>query len=397
MATREEKHSTRGRANVLRQMLAAHNPTAEINHRLVKEVLELCIECKGCKSECPANVDMARMKAEFMHRYYDRHGVPLRSKFIGRLDTLSRYAGVLPRFSNAVMGSAWFKRILGIHPRRRFPELARQTFRAWWKNRQSSCITHPQGDVVLVLDPFSEFYEPHIAIAAVSVLEDLNYRVTITPCLSLGRIQISQGLLRQAREKILKAINLLHPFAEKGIPLIGLEPSELLTLRDEAADLFVDKSIKQKVGRVSKQAFLIEEFIVRNRQAINLKVIANQQSPSHMMVHGHCHQESLVGMEPTVRMLSLIPDTNVEIIASGCCGMAGAFGYEREHYDISLKIAELVLFPAIRNAPEDSLIVATGTSCRHQILEGLGVRAYHPAEVLAMKTNLNYKPPVAVN
>lgn len=381
--TREEKHGTRGRANVFRQILTASSPVEAMDNDLIKEVLDLCLSCKGCKSECPAQVDMAQMKAEFMQHYNDQNGTPLRSRIIDHFDSLSLYASYLPEMSNILLAQPWMKTILGFHPHRQLPKLASIKFSQWWKNRKPFPIETSQAEVVLVLDIFSEYFEPDIAIAAISVLENLNFRVTVTPCLSLGRAQISQGLLRHARQRIVKAINILLPYAQSGIPLVGLEPSEILTLRDEAQVLFKDGNINKQIETVSKQAYLFDEFIVQNQPMINSNNFRMPQHTKRFLVHGHCHQKSLVGMQPTQILLSQIPDAIVDMIPSGCCGMAGAFGYEKEHYKISMQIAELELFPAVRNAPNDTLIVASGASCRHQILDGLGVRAFHPAEILA--------------
>ena len=209
------------------------------------------------------------------------------------------------------------------------------------------------------------------------------------PCISFGRSQISQGFLSRARELIEHAIEVLLPFAEKGMPIVGLEPSELLTLRDEAPDLFRERALKKRVAQVSARSFLFDEFIARQNNGFDPQSLFSTSNHQHFMVHGHCHQKSLVGMQATQSMFSLLPNTETEIIPSGCCGMAGAFGYEKEHYNISRQIAELALFPAIRKSPGNSLIVAAGTSCRHQIADGVGVKALHPAEVFAMAMGVN--------
>ena len=387
-ATREERHGTRGRANIFRQILEKSSPIEAMSHDHVKEVLDLCLACKGCKSECPANVDMAQLKAEFMQHYNDQHGTPLRSKVIDHFDSLSHYASFLPVVSNSLLVQPWLKSMLGFHPQRQLPKMAGLKFSQWWKNRKPCPLRNTHSEVVLILDSFSEYYDPHIAIAAVLVLESLNFRVTVTPSLSLGRVQISQGLLRHAQERIVKAINLLLPFVEAKATLISLEPSEILTLRDEAPLLFEDNKLRKQIRKVSKRAYLFDEFIARNQQVIDTNSFTLEQASGRFLVHGHCHQKSLVGMEPTQNMLSLIPNAEVDIIPSGCCGMAGSFGYEKEHYEVSMQIAELELFPAIRKASSDTLIVATGVSCRHQIANGMGVRAFHPVEVFARSMNI---------
>lgn len=240
------------------------------------------------------------------------------------------------------------------------------------------------ADPLLVIDPFSEFYEPGIAAAAVTVLERCGHCIQINACLPLGRAEISQGLLRRARKRVTEAVEILYPYAASGRPIVGLEPSEILTLRDAAADLVAGEAMRKKAREVADQAVLFEEFISREEALADRTPFARNDLPNTLLVHGHCHQKSLVGMQPTLKALSLIPGTDVKLIASGCCGMAGAFGCEAEHYAFSLQIAELILFPAIRRAPSSSLIVASGASCRQQITDGLGVRARHPAEILAM-------------
>ena len=389
--TGEEKHGTRGRANIVRQLVNREGPDTALSHEYVKEVLDFCLACKGCKSECPADVDMARIKAEFLHQYNAQHGIPLRNRIVGHFDRLSRYASYLPRVSNTLLARQWFKKMLGFHPQRRLPRLASQRFSQWLTTHNSPHRPDHDNQVVLILDPFSEFFEPNVAIAAMRVLERLNFRVTVTPCISFGRSQISQGFLSRARELIENAIDTLYPFAENGLAIVGLEPSELLTLRDEAPDLFKERALKKRVERVSGRSFLFDEFIARQNNSLNSESLFSNSSHQHFMVHGHCHQKSIVGMQATQSMFSLLPDTETEIIASGCCGMAGAFGYEKEHYDISQQIAELELFPAIRKSPDNSLIVAAGTSCRHQIADGLGVKAFHPAEAFAMAMGVTPK------
>jgi len=382
-ATREEKHGTRGRANIFRQVLESNFSIEAMNDRHIKEVLDLCLACKACKAECPATVDIAQMKAEFLQHYHDRHGTPFRSRLIARFEQWSYYASFFPRFSNALLSSPWLKEILGFHPQRQLPELSPWKFSLWWKKRKPTRRTNKTTELVLILDPFSEYYEPNIAVAAVSVLEALNYRVTVTPCLSLGRMQISQGLLRQAQQKIVAALHILYPFAQAGIPLISLEPSELVVLRDEAKVLFTEVNLKQQIETVSKHVFLFDEFLLNNMQSVTAQHFSSNQIPAKYLVHAHCQQKSLLTLEPTKELLSRIPNASVEAIPSGCCGMAGAFGYEKEHYSTSLKIAELELLPAIRKSCDDTIIVATGTSCRHQIADLLKTQALHPAEVLA--------------
>jgi len=384
MASREEKDSTRGRASIFRQLLNSPNAGDLRSSDDLHEVLDLCLSCKGCRAECPANVDMARMKAEFLQHHHNRFGVPLRARIVADFDRFSRWGSLLPQFTNALLEQPWLKRRFGFHPDRPLPKLALQRFSGQRNARHSHGIPEQPADLLLVIDPFSEFYEPGIAAAAVTVLERFGHRVQISPCLSLGRVEISQGLLHRARKRITDAVEILYPFAASGRPIIGLEPSELLTLRDEAIDLIAGEVIRKKAQAVADRAMLFDEFISREQRPADCPRLAQNDLPDTLLVHGHCHQKSLVGMQPTLEVLALIPGIDVELIPSGCCGMAGAFGCVTEHYALSQQIAELTLFPAIRRAPERSLIVASGVSCRQQIAGGLGVHARHPAEILAM-------------
>ncbi|MCI0666920.1 MAG: FAD-binding protein [Methylococcaceae bacterium] len=381
MATREEQHGTRGRANILRQLLSSEQPNHH-DDQTIKEVLDLCIQCKACKTECPAGVDMARMKAEYLQIYNDRYGVSLRSRMIDHFAHLSRFGSHFPDLSNAVLEASWMHRLLGFHCDRRLPRLAAMPFSSWWSRRPIVKADQSRGSAVLILDVFNDYYEPDIAKAAVVVLEALGYQVLVTACLSFGRVQLSQGLLGKARRKLIAALDRLEPYAQQGLPIIGLEPSEILTLRDEAPDLFKDSAVREKIGLAAKQTMLFEEFVLQNQNQVAARLLPGLPA-GHVLIHEHCHQKSLLGMGATLRALQLIPGAEVELIPSGCCGMAGAFGYQREHFSVSQKIAELALFPAIRNAPKGARIVATGASCRHQISDGLGLRAYHVAELFA--------------
>lgn len=383
MATREERHGTRGRANILRQLMSAKRPEAGLDDQTIREALDLCIQCKACKSECPAGVDMARLKAEFLQACNDRYGISLRSRIIDHFPDLSRYGSFFPGITNSLLGTPWIRRLLGFHAERQLPRLAREPFSKWWTRHRVSGADRSKEQVVLVLDVFSSFYEPGIAAAAVQVLEALNVQVIVAARLSFGRIQISQGLLRKARAQLIDALNRLDPYAEQGSPIIGLEPSEILTLRDEAPDLFKDPALREKITRLAKRTFLFEEFLFEKQAEVSARLTRSNPDPRRILIHGHCHQKSLLGMDATLKALQLIPGAQVELIPSGCCGMAGAFGYEKEHFVVSQLIAELVLFPAIRHAPERTRIIATGASCRHQILDGLNIRAYHVAEVFA--------------
>lgn len=382
MVTQEEQHGTRGRANVFRQVLALPGGLAGEASPLLKQALDLCLACKGCKTECPAGVDMALMKAEFLQQYQRRYGLPWRVRIVSQFQRLAWLGSLLPPLTNWLAGLKWPRRILELHPQRPLPRLARRTFSAQLRTRSFQPHGDRLGEVVLINDLWTEFFDPQIGMAAVACLEQLGYKVTVTPWLSSGRIQISQGQLPQAQDLLREAVTVLYPHAAEGKALIGLEPSELLTFRDEALVLLPVGEIRHRAETVAGKALLFEEFIAREAAlgAINRSFFNGRNC--RILVHGHCHGKALAGMQPLLDTLALMEGAVVEAIPSGCCGMAGAFGYEREHYEVSLDIGELVLFPAVRRAPADTWVCAPGMSCRTQIKDGTQVLAYHPAELL---------------
>ncbi len=381
MATLEERHTTRGRANVFRQLLARPDARAALSDEDLRTVLDLCLLCKGCKSECPASVDMARMKSEFLQHHHDRHGIPLRAWIIGEFRRIQHLAAYFPELAGHVMNDRRLKAFLGFSAARTLPVPARETFGRWFAYHRRPAGSPERGGVILFTDPYTEYLEPHVGIAAVDVLERAGFSVAPTHRVESGRVQLSQGLMRKARRLLDAAIDRLYPAAVRGETILGLEPSEILTFRDEAPDL-VSPELREKARVVAGRARLFEEFVAE--EARRFAALAFDQEPRRLLVHGHCHAKALSGMRPLLETLAIIPGAHTEPIPSGCCGMAGAFGYEAEHYDLSMRIGELVLFPAIRQAPADTLIVANGTSCRHQIRDGVGRRALHPAEVLRM-------------
>jgi FAD/FMN-containing dehydrogenase/Fe-S oxidoreductase len=381
MATREELHGTRGRANLFRQVLASPDPRTGFATEELRQALDLCLACKGCRAECPANVDMARLKAEFLQADHDFHGTPWRARLLGRFVELNRMANLAPPLANSLLNADWFKRMFGFHGSRPFPRLAAERLSHWFCRRTPHPNAGRLGQVVLLNDPFTEFYEPEVGQAAVEALEHLGYGVQLTRCVSLGRAAISQGDLRRARATIERALNELHPLADQGLPILWLEPSEGLTLRDEAVDLVRGDTLREQVRTVARQLFSFEEWMIREARAGRIAEQAFDIEPRRVLLHVHCHQKSFIGAQASLDALRLLTNTEVTLIPSGCCGMAGAFGYEAEHFDLSQTIGELVLFPAIRAAPPDTLIVATGTSCRQQIRFGTGREPLHPAQI----------------
>ena len=380
MVTREEEHSTRGRANALRAAMSGALPAAELTSDRMYQVMDLCIECKACKAECPSSVDMAKIKFEFLAQYNKANGIPLRARMFGDIPRMSRMAaGRIAPVVNRLMASAPMRALLesrfGISRRRTMPAFAREPFTDWFRRRKRTPV-HDRR-VVLFNDTFNTYNHPHVARAAVEVLEAAGYEVVLPGHGCCGRPAISKGLVEEARAFARETVERLAPYAEQGLPIVGLEPSCLLTLRDEFLYLLPDDS---RVKTIAEKAVMFEEFIAREADAGRLTLRFNGGG-LNVLLHGHCHQKALVGTGPSKRTLALAGHTVTEV-DSGCCGMAGSFGYEAEHYDISIKMAERRLLPAVRASSEDTLVVAAGVSCRHQIADGTGRTALHPAEVL---------------
>jgi len=381
MATKDERHTTRGRANVLRQILDSPDPIPALSSAAVTQAMDLCISCKGCKAECPASVDMARIKAQVLQHRNRQHGVPLRSRLIASLPKLAQWGMQAPFLANAILASGLMRRAFGLTPKYSLPKLARQTWLDWWQLRPTA-KTEQKSRVLLVVDPFTNYLEPEIGKAAVEFFEWAGYLVELTPCLSSGRLQISQGLLTDARHTMTQMIEELYPAAAEGVPIIGIEPAELLTLHDEAIDLVDREDLRNRARTLAAGTWLFEEWVCRMERNQGLVLPEQQRQEQNILVHTHCHQKALSEPQAATDCLKLIPGAKVEAINSGCCGMAGAFGYELEHADIAREIGELSLLPAVREATTDTTIVACGTSCRYQIKIGTGRQAQHPAEVL---------------
>ncbi len=378
MATKDEEHSTRGRANALRAVLSGKLPASEFTGRRLYEVMDLCLECKGCKAECPANVDMAKMKYEFLHHYYKANGLPLRNRLFGRIARMNALGARMPGLFNWISGlapSRWLmEKVAGIDRRRPLPALAAETFTDWFARRPAPAAA-PRGEVVLFHDTFMTYNAPSIGQAAVHLLEAAGYRVVLVDRKCCGRPLISKGMLEEAREHSRWNVEKLAPYAKRGVPIVGLEPSCLLTLRDETVDLVRS----DEAHAVAKQTFLLEEFLMRERaKGLELAFAGHGKKA---LLHGHCHQKAMVGTAPTVAALTWA-GFDVSEVDSGCCGMAGSFGFEREHYDISVALGGRRLAPAVKAAAADTVVVAPGISCRQQIEHLAGRRAKHPAEVL---------------
>ncbi len=381
-ATFEERDVTRGRANIFRQLFAGQAADAFGSDEL-KDALSLCLSCKACKSECPANVDMARMKAEFWHGYHQRKGVPRSHQFFGNPGVLYPMAMLTPGISNSVaasrFGKAVLRRLVGVHPNRSLPKFASKSFRHAFKSSQIIGSPDSRGKVLLMVDLFNDVHDPDVAMAAKRVLEHIGYEVLVSDHSEAGRTHISKGLLDQAKGIADRNIHYLKPFAEQGIAIVGLEPSEILTLRDEYLDL-CDVSDLETARLVAKHSFMLEEFLLSeaNRRLLKEGFDAGGRS---VMIHGHCHAKALVGMGPMMDVLSEAGYLPIDS-GAGCCGMAGSFGYEEDTYEVSMQVGEQTLFPSVRALDQGMLICAHGFSCRHQIADGTGRKAEHPAVLL---------------
>lgn len=382
MATGEEKHTTRGRANVYRQVLQHKGLNNGLIDQSLHEVLDLCLSCKGCKAECPANVDMAKLKAEHLHHYYKHYGVPVRARFLTRFAELARLGSHFPKIANRLTAARWFKNVLNLHENRTLPQLAGESLHAWYKKQPS---INGQKLAVIYTDAFTTYYEVNIGIAAISILQRLGYEVKLSPCFGSLRTAISQGRLDIARRRLQKISEWLTPYAKAGTPIIGLEPSEVLTFRDEASSLAEGDKLRERVTVIAKQAMLFEEFLLHDPD-ITTKLRRPPQF-KEIWLHGHCHQKVLCDVDAITVGLQNIFSCKVKNMSTGCCGMAGAFGYEKEHYATSMAIGNLVLLPALLNSPMDIAIIAVGTSCREQIRHGAGKKAFHPAELIWQQLN----------
>ena len=387
MVTRNEKDTTRGRANVLREFLTNSDKTNRFDHHEIKETMELCISCKGCKSECPSNVDVAKLETEFLQHYYDANGIPLRTRMVGNFTRLNNLASVAPGVYNFVFTnkftSKFAKKMVGFAADRPLPLLHTTTLRDWFKkHRKKRNITSPiKGKVNLFCDEFTNFNDAAIGIKAVQLLERLGYEVNLPDHEESGRTYLSKGLVREAKKLAMKNVAKLSPVVTADVPLIGVEPSAILTFRDEYLDL-VEEDLYPQAQKLALNSFLIDEFICAEIGKGNITKELFTTEKRLIKLHGHCHQKTLSSVSFTQKMLSLPENYTVDIIPSGCCGMAGSFGYETEHYDVSMKIGELVLFPTVRKQPEEVIIAAPGTSCRHQIKDGTGRQALHTLEIL---------------
>ncbi len=386
MATKDEKDTTRARANILREYLTHSEKKNRFDHEEIKSILDLCLSCKGCKSECPSNVDMAKLKAEFLQNYQDANGIPLTSRMIAQITKINKVFSLFPWFYNFFMDfpptAGLIKGILGFSPFRKLPRLNPYTLRRWYlKNYLKIKPNEAIKSVILFCDEFTNYQDVDTGEAAIQLLTRLGYDVRLSSATESGRTFISKGLLKKARKIAIRNIRELSTLVSDHSPLIGLEPSAILTFRDEYPDLAGD-DVKEKALQLSGNTFTFEEFITREFEAGNIKKGSFTSNKTKILLHGHCYQKTLSSLVFSKKALSIPENFEVQNIPSGCCGMAGSFGYEKEHYDLSMKIGELVLFPSIRKANGNFIIAAAGTSCRHQIKDGTDKIALHPAVIL---------------
>ena len=376
MATREEEHSTRGRANALVKALEAADPRAALGDQRLHEILDLCLECKACKSECPLGVDMASLKTEALAAHHEQHGVPLRSRMFGSVRALNRAGSAAAPLANLIGGARparlLAQRWLGVAAARPLPPFHRENL-ARWHARRAPVARGSHGELVFLADSFTSYTEPSAARAAIELLEAAGWTVRLETAACCGRASLSKGLVGQARDR---ARRLAGQVAGRG-PVVGVEPSCLLTLRDEYPALLPGDPRAEAVAAAST---LPEELLLR--AIADGRLALRPMAGTRIMFHGHCHQKAVTGTAATVALLRAIPGAEVTEVDAGCCGMAGSFGFEAEHYDLSMRIGELRLFPAVRAAPAETIIAASGVSCRQQIAHGTGRAARHPLEIV---------------
>jgi FAD/FMN-containing dehydrogenase/Fe-S oxidoreductase len=386
-ASRNEKDTTRGRANVLREFLTLDQKPNPFDHSEIKDALDLCLSCKGCTAECPSNVDMSTMKAEFQYQYHKTHGVPLRSKAFAHINDLNKLASWLPLLANFTLSNKFtgslMKKVLRVAPQRQLPSIQKVSLFKWYK-RNYHKLAKPEKvikTVYLFVDEFTNHNDTPIGIIAIQLLRKLGYEIKVVAHEESGRSSISKGLLEKARKHADANVAIFADLVDGNSPLLGIEPSAILSFRDEYPRL-VSPELAEKARKLKFHSQLIDEFIGKEITNGNITEASFTEESRLIKLHGHCHQKALSSVSWTQKLLSLPKNYNVQVIPSGCCGMAGSFGYEEEHYELSMQIGEMVLFPAVREASEDILIAAPGTSCRHQIADGTGRQAMHPVEIL---------------
>jgi FAD/FMN-containing dehydrogenase/Fe-S oxidoreductase len=380
MATREEEDSTRGRANALVKALSAADPRAALGDERLHQILDLCLECKACKRECPLGVDMASLKTETLAAYHDVHGTPLRSRMFGSIRALNRAGSAAAPLANLVGGfrpaRLLAERLLGVTARRPLPKFQRENLARWHARRPPA--QGPSGELIFLADSFTSFTEPAVARAAIELLEMAGWTVRLEATACCGRASLSKGLVDQAKAQAERMVTRLAGPAGQGVPIVGAEPSCLLTLRDEYPAVLPGDPRAEAVAAATR----LPEELLTEAVADGRLVLGSPVAGGRILFHGHCHQKAVTGTAATVALLRAIPGAEVTEVDAGCCGMAGSFGFEAEHYELSMRIGELRLFPAVRAEPGETIIAATGVSCRQQIAHGTGRAARHPLEIV---------------
>ena len=382
IATRDEEHSTRGRANLLRAALSGNLPEHDLSSKRLYESLDLCLECKACKSECPSGVDMTKLKYEFLDKFYAKNRMPLRNKIFGNINKFNRMGSALAPLANFIMnsypGRLMANVMFGVSMNRQMPKFANQNLVSWFRNRPADLESATKDTVVFFNDTFTNYNYPEAGKAAIKVLEAAGFNVELADSRCCGRPLMSKGLLKEAKNNARYNVDMLHAYVSQGIPIVGCEPSCVFTLTDEYPDLLQDEKSKL----IAENSFLIDEFIIKHIKDNDI-ALDFKQDTKNVLFHGHCHQKSMIGTQYSMEMLNMPPGYTAELVNAGCCGMAGSFGYEKEHYEISMKIGGEGVFPAV-NAKDSTWDVAVmGISCRQQIEHGTEHKPRHMIEVFA--------------
>ena len=381
-ATKDEKDTTRARANTLRDVLTNNTASNKFDSKELKQVLDLCLSCKACATECPSNVDVASMKAEFLYQYQETNGYSFRSKMFANNAKYNKLGSIFPSLTNFITNTNFSKKVLGVAAERTVPKLSKQTLSSWLKKRvvTSSAVEKPsKKSVYLFNDEFTNFYDTEIGKDAVILLEKLGYEIKIVKHDESGRSHISKGFLKEAKAICNNNVSVFKDLITEQTPLIGIEPSAILTFKDEYIRLADDKTSAEKIA---KNSFTFEEFLAIELEKGNIDTSLFTEDSKTLKIHGHCHQKALTGTHASFQVLNIPKNYSVTIMNTGCCGMAGSFGYEKEHYKVSMQVGEDTLFPKVRNCSSDTEIAAAGTSCRHQIFDGTKRIAKHPITLL---------------
>ncbi|MDB2384920.1 4Fe-4S dicluster domain-containing protein, partial [Polaribacter sp.] len=378
-ATKNETETTRARANTLREVLTNNNAKNKFDSKELKQVLDLCLSCKACASECPSNVDIATMKAEFLYQYQETNGYSFRSRLFASNAKYNKLGSLTPTLANKILNTKLAKSAMGVAVERSVPKLSKQTFDSWYKKYNTNSSIETKKTIYLFNDEFTNFYDVNIGQDAIYLLEKLGYEVKVIKHEESGRSYISKGFLKEAKIVCNKNITTFKNIITKETPLVGIEPSAILTFRDEYLRLADDKTSAEKIATNS---FTFEEFLAKELADNNIDINLFSTEEKTLKIHGHCHQKALSSTNDSFQIMNIPKNYKVTILNTGCCGMAGSFGYEKEHYKVSMQVGEDTLFPKVRNCSEDTEIVAAGTSCRHQIFDGTKRIAKHPITIL---------------